>query len=173
VAFADHPKQEILLPVKGSFIVLSLMVALLLNLIPLKGMMLIFWPDFVALAVLYWCIGQPQRVGISTAFCMGLLMDLGEASAFGQHALAYCIMAFGALVFHRRLSNFGPYKQAPQIGLILFSGQVIILLAGLLDGSPFPGWDFFLASVTGILLWPFLSSVLRAPQKPRSASDAR
>ena len=173
MAFADHPKQEILLPVKGSFIVFSLMVALLLNLIPLKGMALVFWPDFVALAVLYWCISQPQRVGIGMAFGMGLLMDLGDASAFGQHALAYSIMAFGALVFHRRLSNFSPFKQAPQVGLILFSGQVIILLGGLLDGSPFPGWDFFLTSVSGILLWPFLSSVLRAPQKPRSVSDAR
>lgn len=149
------------------------MVTLLLNLMPLKGIALALWPDFVALAILYWCISQPQRVGISVAFGMGLLMDFGDASTFGQHALAYSIMAFVALLFHRRLSNFELLKQAPQIGLILLLGQFIILLTGLLDGSHFPGWNFFLASVTGTLLWPFFSSLLRMPQKPRFESDAR
>ena len=144
----------------------------MLNLLPLKGIALTLWPDFVALTILYWCINQPQRAGISTAFSMGLLMDIGNASTFGQHALAYSIMAFVALIFHRRLSIFGLLKQAPQIGLILLTGQFIMLLTGLLDGSHFPGWDFFLASVTGTLLWPLFSSLLRIPQRPRSDSDA-
>jgi rod shape-determining protein MreD len=99
-------------------------------------------------------------------------MDMGDAAALGQNALAYSIMAFLCLLFQRRLSVFGPAKQAPQIGLILFSGQFILLLTGLLGGSEFPGWEFFLATVTGMFLWPLVSSVLRIPQKPRSESDA-
>jgi len=173
VAFVNQTRQELLLPAKGSFIIFSLFFALVLNLLPLKGMALILWPDFVALVILYWCINQPQRAGISTAFIMGLFMDMGNASTFGQHALAYCIMAFVALAFHRRLSIFGILKQAPQIGLILFVGQFIMLLTGLLDGSPFPGRNFFLPSITGTLLWPFFSSLLRMPQKPRSDNDVR
>lgn len=173
MAYVDHPTQEILRPVKGWFIVFSLAVALLLNLMPLGGVALVLWPDFVALTVLYWCINQPQRVGMSTAFGMGLLMDLGNASTFGQHALVYSIMAFSALALHRRLSNFGRGDQAPQIGIILFSGQIIMLLTGLLQGAPFPGFGFFLASITGALVWPYFSWLLRVPQKPRSNSDAR
>jgi rod shape-determining protein MreD len=173
LAFANHPKQEILLPVKGSVIVVSLTLALVLNLLPLKGLAMALWPDFVAMAILYWCINQPQRAGISMAFVMGLLMDIGNASTFGQHALAYSVMAFVALAFHRRFSIFGVWKQAPQIGLILLSGQIIMLLTGLLDGSQFPGRDFFLPSITGTLLWPFFSAFLRMPQKPRSDNDVR
>lgn len=146
--------------------------ALLLNLLPLRGALLTFWPDFTALTILYWCINQPQRVGMSTAFGMGLLMDIGNASTFGQHALAYSIMAFGALLFHRRLYNFGPLKQAPQMGLILLMGQSVMLLTWLLDGADFPGWNFFLASATGTVLWPLLSSLLKIPQRPRSDSNA-
>ncbi len=172
MAFANHPKQEILLPVKGPFIALSLMVALLLNLLPLNGVVLTLWPDFIALVILYWCVNQPRQVGMSIAFGMGLLMDIGDASTFGQHALAYSIMAFAALVYHRRLRVFGWLKQAPQIGLMLLIGQSVILLTGLLDGSHFPGWDFFLVSATGTLLWPLLSSLLRIPQRPRSDLDA-
>ncbi|HVW63688.1 MAG TPA: rod shape-determining protein MreD [Nitrosospira sp.] len=173
LAFADHPKQEILLPVKSSFIVLSLAAALLLNLLPLPPVVLVARPDFVALVLLYWCIHQPQRIGMSVAFILGLFMDIGDASTLGEHALAYSIMAFSALVFHRRLHFFGPYTQAPQVGLILLLGQSVMLLAGLLGGSHFPGWDFFLSSVTGIILWPLLFSLLRMSQKPgRSDSDA-
>ncbi|MDN5882039.1 MAG: rod shape-determining protein MreD [Nitrosospira sp.] len=169
MAFANHPKQEILLPVKGPFIALSLMAALLLNLLPLMST---FWPDFLALVILYWCINQPGRVGMSVAFGLGLLMDIGEAGTFGQHALAYSIMAFAALAFHRRLRVFGWLKQAPQIGLMLLIGQSVLLLTELLDGSHFPGWDFFLASATGTVLWPLLSSLLRIPQRPRHDPDA-
>ena len=172
MAFVNYPRQEILLPAKDSFIALSLFIALLLNLLPLKGIALSLWPDFVALVTLYWCINQPQRAGIGMAFGMGLFMDIGEASTLGQHALAYSIMAFIALIFQRRLSVFELLKQAPQIGLILFAGQFVILLTGLLGGSHFPGWDFFLISVIGMLLWPVVSSLLRVPQKPRSDSDA-
>ena len=171
MAFADHPRQEILRPVKGSFIFLSLMAALLLNLLPLKEVLLTLWPDFTALTILYWCINQPQRVGMSTAFGMGLLMEIGNAGTFGQHALAYSIIAFAALLFQRRLYNFGLLKQAPQMGLILLMGQSVMLLTWLLDGADFPGWNFFLASATGTALWPLLSSLLKIPQRPKSDSN--
>ncbi|HKX54172.1 MAG TPA: rod shape-determining protein MreD [Nitrosospira sp.] len=173
MSLANSPRHEILLPVKGWFIMLSLIIALLLNLVPLTGAARTLQPDFVALVMLYWFINEPQRVGISMAFWMGLFMDLGNASTFGQHALGYSVMAFMALVFHHRVGIFDGYKQSPQIGLVLLSGQIVILLAGLFAGSPFPGWNFFLGSIVGMLLWPLLSAILRVPQKPWSASDAR
>lgn len=172
MAFADHPRQELLLPVKGSFIAFSLMLGLMFNMIPLTGIALALKPDFVILVVLYWCINQPQRVGISIAFGMGLLMDLGNANTFGQHALVYSVMAFIALTYHRRLNNFAPLQQAPQIGLILLLGQSITFLLGVLNGSPFPGLGFYLASFSGILLWPLLVLLLKIPQKPRSDPNA-
>ena len=98
---------------------LSLIMALLLNLVPLTGAAQTLWPDFVALVMLYWYVNEPQRVGIGMAFWMGLLMDLSNASTFGQHALGYSVMAFMALVFNRRVGIFDGYKQAPQVGLIL------------------------------------------------------
>lgn len=148
------------------------MLGLLLNMIPLTGFALALKPDLVALIIIYWCVNQPQRVGISMAFGMGLLMDLGNASAFGQHALVYSVMAFIAITQHRRLSNFAPLQQAPQIGLILFLGQSLTLLMGVLNGSPFPGLSFYLASFSGILLWAPLALLLKIPQKPRSDPNA-
>jgi len=167
LASINYSEQEILLPAKGWFIILSLMVALLLNLLPLQGIVLTLRPDFVALALLYWTINQPQRVGMSAAFGMGLLMDVGNSSMLGQHALAYSVMIFLALLMRRRLRIFGLLEQAPQIGLMLLAAQFITLLTELLNRAHFPGWYFFLASVTGALLWPLISSLLKIPHSPK------
>ncbi|MDO8438515.1 MAG: rod shape-determining protein MreD [Nitrosomonadaceae bacterium] len=172
MAFVNSSQQEVLSHVRSRFIVLSLTAALLLNLLPLQGLALLLRPDFVALVVLYWSINQPQRVGMSVAFTMGLLMDVGDASIFGQHALAYSVMAFIALLLHRRLRIFSLYKQAPQVGLLLLSAQLIILLTGLLAGANLPGWDFFLASASGMLLWPLLPALVKMPQRRKPDPDA-
>ena len=169
---ASYSEEEILLPAKGWFIILSLMVALFLNLLPLQGLALTLRPDFVALVLLYWSINLPQRVGMSAAFGMGLLMDVGNGSMFGQHALAYSIMVFIALLLRRRLHIFGLLKQAPQIGLMLLVAQLVTLLTELLNKAHFPGWYFFLASITGVLLWPFLCTLLRIPHSPKYDPNA-
>lgn len=165
--FVNHSEQEILRPAKGWFIIFSLMVALLLNLLSLQGIVLTLRPDFVALVLLYWSINQPQQIGMSAAFGMGLLMDVGNSSMLGQHALAYSVMIFLALLMYQRLRIFGLLKQALQIGLILLAAQFITLLTELLNRAHFPGWYFFLASITGMLLWPLISFLLKMPHGPK------
>ena len=81
-------RQEILLPVRVGFIAVSLIAALLLNLLPWSGVALWLKPDFVALVVLYWCIEQPRRLGFVAAWLLGLFMDVADGTLFGQHALA-------------------------------------------------------------------------------------
>ena len=169
---ASYSEEEILLPAKGWFIILSLIVALFLNLLPLQGITLTFRPDFVALVLIYWSINLPQRFGMSAAFGMGLLMDVGIGSLFGQHALAYSVMIFIALLLRRRLIIFGLLKQAPQIGLILLAAQFVTLLTELLNRAHFPGWYFFLASITGILLWPLVCSLLKISHSPKYDPNA-
>jgi rod shape-determining protein MreD len=159
----NYSEEEIILPAKGWFIILSLLAGLLLNLLPIQGDMLMLRPDFIALVLLFWGTYQPQRVGMSTAFVMGLLMDVGNSSMFGQHALAYSVMIFIALLLRRRLHIFGLLKQAPQIGLLLLFAQFIMLLTELLNRADFPGWYYFLPSFTGMLFWPMISLLLKMP----------
>jgi len=168
----NPPKQEILLPAKIGVILLSLTLALIFNLLPFSGTALLLRPDFVALGLLYWSINQPQKIGMGAAFVFGLLMDVANASVLGQHALAYSVMTFAALLFHRRMRMFGLRQQAAQAGLLLLVAQCVMLLTGLLAGASFPGLGYFLASATGALVWPPLSLLLRLPQHPKIDPDA-
>jgi len=98
-----------LLPVNKSLIYISFIAAILINLMPFDKVTLVLRPDFVALVLLYWNIYQPQRVGMSIAFTSGLFMDVIDISIMGQHAVAYCLITFFALLLHRSGWNPGWY----------------------------------------------------------------
>ncbi|HEU0186526.1 MAG TPA: rod shape-determining protein MreD, partial [Gallionellaceae bacterium] len=119
--------QEFMLPVSGTFIALSLLVALLLNWLPLHGIWLALRPDFVALVLLYWCTHKPYRIGIGIGWAIGIFADVSDATLFGQHALAYTVLAFGGVMLHRRVQMFDLREQSMQVfPLLLLSYAVYV-----------------------------------------------
>ena len=160
--------HEILLPVKTGFIPFTLIVGLLLNLLPWSGALLWVRPDFVALVLLYWCIEQPRRIGFVTAWLLGLFMDVADGSLFGQHALAYSILAYAGIVLHRRVLGFSGTSQIVHVVVLLLMNDLIVLAIRLLAGADFPGYQYFLGSFVAGALWVPLGALLKLPQRPKS-----
>lgn len=158
----NHP-HYILLPANPFFILLSLAVAFMLNLLPWGH--LIGVPDFVALVLVFWNIHQPRRVGIGVAFCMGLLMDVHDATLLGQNALAYTLLSYFAIMFHRRVLWFPSAVQALHVLPLLLITQLVQLTVRLIVSGSFPGWLYFAESFSTALVWPIVSSILLAPQR--------
>lgn len=157
-----NTSSRILLPVRPWFIHTSLLVALVLNLAPLGKLPGV--PDCVAMVIVFWCVREPLRVGMSPAFILGLFMDVADASLMGEHALAYVLAAYGASTLSRRILWF-PFLQQSMHLLPLFLGmQGVILLVRAIAGAPFPGWSYFLSSAMEVLLWPALTYLLLLPQ---------
>jgi len=155
--------QYILLPVSPAFIVLSLFAAFLLNLLPWGQF--IAAPDFVALVLVFWGVHQPRRVGIGTAFFLGLLMDVHDATLLGENALAYTLLAYCAIMMHRRVLWFRLSAQALHVLPLLLLAQAVQLAVRFLVSGKFPGWFYFVESFVSVLLWPLLSVILLAPQR--------
>ncbi len=153
----------ILLPVSPVFIIASLMGAFLLNLLPWGGMIGV--PDFVAMVVIFWSIHQPRKVGIGVAFCMGLLMDVHNASLLGENALVYTLLSYLAIMIHRRVLWFPVRTQALHILPLLLITQAVQLLIRLWVTGNYPGVMYFLASLVSVALWPILTWLLLAPQR--------
>ena len=164
-------RDEILLPVRPVFIVGSLVVAALLNMMPWSGWAGWLQPDFVALVVLYWVIEQPRKVGFTAAFTLGLLMDVAKGTLLGQHSLAYSILAFGGIALHRRVRMFSLTAQVVHVIPLLLLNDLIVLGIRRLAGADFPGYSYFLGSVVAGLLWPIVATILKFHQRPRNDSD--
>lgn len=165
-----HSSRRILRPVRHWFIVLSLIVALVLNLIPagrIPGV-----PDWVALVLAFWCVREPFKVGMTAAFAIGIVMDVADAALFGQHALGYVLLAYGAGRLSRRVLWFSFAEQALHLLPLLLAVQVVTVLVRLAGGADFPGWAYFLGSFTAALLWHPLTFLLLMPQFQPEEKDA-
>ena len=157
-----HSSRRILLPVKNWFIVLTLMLALVLNLIPFGRFPGI--PDWVALVLAFWCIHQPLKVGMAAGFFRGLAMDVADASVMGQHALAYVLLAFVAAGWSRRVLWFPLAQQAIHVLPMLLGAQLVMLATRMIAGAEFPGVLWFLSGITATLLWTPVTYLLLTPQ---------
>jgi rod shape-determining protein MreD len=168
--FVAARPEEILLPVRPWFIVLTLLVGLVANTLPMSGMALTLKPDFLALVLLYWCIQEPRLIGVGVAWCLGLMMDVVDATVFGQHALAYSVLAYGAGYFRRRVLRFPLWQQAAQVAALLLLSSGLVLLVRIAGGASPPRWTYVVGSLTGALLWPPVTVVLQWPQRPQRSS---
>jgi rod shape-determining protein MreD len=158
-----RPGQQLLLPANPVFIWGTLLLALLANMVPLGRVP--WMPDFLVLALVFWSVHQPLRVGIGAAFVFGLAMDVHQAALLGQHALSYTVLSFFAITIHRRLLWFGVPSQAVQVLPLFFAAHAIELAIRMLAGGVFPGFTILLAPVLEAVLWPVVSVMLLAPQR--------
>ncbi|RYF39429.1 MAG: rod shape-determining protein MreD [Comamonadaceae bacterium] len=158
-----RPGQQLLLPANPLFIWFSLLLALMVNMLPLGRAP--WMPDVLALVVVFWSVHQPLRVGIGVAFMFGLAMDVHQTALLGQHALAYTALSYFAITIHRRLLWFSVPSQAVQVLPLFAAAHAIELALRMLAGGVFPGLPILLAPLIESLLWPVVSVVLLAPQR--------
>lgn len=156
--------KPLLSPVDPAFIWFSLFLALILNM--LMGLGNYFWtPDLLAMAMVFWSVHQPRRVGIGAAFLFGLLMDVHESALLGQNALAYTLLCFGAISIHRRLLWFPVHQQSIQVLPLFALAALTEWITRSFVGQALFNWGLLLAPLIQAVLWPVLSTLLLIPQR--------
>jgi rod shape-determining protein MreD len=166
--------QQLLLPARPLFIWSSLIAALALNMLLNMGLVgrAAWLPDVMALALLFWTVHQPLKVGIGVAFFLGLVMDVHQGALLGQHALAYTALSYLAIAIHRRLLWFSMLSQAAQVLPLFIVAHSLALLVRWLAGDGAAGWSVLLAPVLEAMLWPVVSVLLLLPQRQAPDPDA-
>jgi rod shape-determining protein MreD len=155
--------NQLLLPVNPVFMWASLLFALMFNLVPFGRVEAM--PDVLAVALVFWNVQQPRRVGVGVAFLFGLLMDVHQGALLGQHALAYTLLSFFAIMMHRRLLWFGVAGQAVQVMPLFIATHVVSVVVRLATGGVLPGWGLLIAPLIEAALWPVASWLLLVPQR--------
>jgi rod shape-determining protein MreD len=158
-----RPGQPLLLPANPLFIWFTLIVAMMVDMLPLGRVP--WMPDVLAVVIVFWSVHQPLRVGVIAAFIFGLAVDVHQASLLGQHALAYTTLSYFAITIHRRLLWFTEPSQAVQVLPLFAAAHGIELAIRMLGGAPFPGPTVLLAPVVEAALWPVVSVLLLVPQR--------
>jgi rod shape-determining protein MreD len=139
----------------GTF-ALIMVAAILLTLVPMPGVLEPLRPYWVAMVLIYRALEVTDGVSLGMAFVMGLLLDIFTASLLGIHALGLVVMIYLVQRFRARLRFFPPWQQALSILALLVNDRIILLWITTLLGEPIPTWQYWLAPLMGMAVWPWL-----------------
>lgn len=144
----------------------SFAVALLLSVVPMPGFMDSARPLWLALFVTYWTLALPHRVGMTSAWLLGLAADVLMGSLLGLNALILTFITFLVLSLHQRLRMFPLWQQSLVLLVVFGLAQLVQLWLNALTGNrPPPSMNvisFLLPALISGLLWPWVFGLLSA-----------
>ena len=135
--------------------------ALLFTLLPLPMDWRGLRPDLVALALFYWILALPHRVGVATAFVVGVAQDLIEGAPLGLSSPGLMLATLLLLYNYQRIRQFDLLQQSLAIlGLMLLSSGVEQWLRNGID-VPVAPWAGVGGMICSMLFWVPIRTVLR------------
>lgn len=151
-------------------VVPTMVFALMLHMLPLPDWLRYVRPEFVTLVVMYWVLAMPERVGVTIAWCVGLLLDVTQGAILGQHALGLVIVTYILQLEYQRIRVFSLVQQALVVFVLLLIKQVMVLwVYGLVGHAPNLQL-YFLPSLIGAIIWPWVYLFLRNLRRKFSVS---
>ncbi|MEZ5592325.1 MAG: rod shape-determining protein MreD [Gammaproteobacteria bacterium] len=145
----------------GWIILLTLLVGFTLDMIRLPRWLEAFNPEWLALVLIYWSMALPQRVGVGTAWLLGLLVDATYGVVLGQHALGLAVVVFMTMKVHRQIRVLPLWQQALSIMLFLLVQRLLVFWINGIVGYPSHDWWFLAPIIGSVLVWPMVFIVLR------------
>jgi rod shape-determining protein MreD len=148
---------------------LSLLIALALAIVPLPRVVEPYWPDWVALVLIYWSLDSAPRFGLLTAFLAGLMLDTLSGALLGQHALALLIVVYLSQRFYLRFRVFPMSQMAITVVVLLALHEFVLFWADGMAGRTVPIVERWGPVLSGALVWPLLLGYLDRVRRDRRA----
>jgi rod shape-determining protein MreD len=139
----------------------SFAVALLLSVVPMPHFIETGRPLWLALLLSYWILALPHRIGMITAWLLGLAADVLYGSLLGQNALALSLIAFLVMVLQQRLRSFPVWQQSMVLMVVFGLAQLVQLWLNVLVGNRPSALLFLVPVPVSALCWPWVSLGLR------------
>ena len=143
-------------------ILLTLILAALLDVMPWPDALAWFRPQWLVLVLVYWVLALPERVGVFWGMGVGLFQDVLLNTPLGQHALALALTCYLALLAYKRLRRLNAGLQSLMVfclvGVDLWVNYIIQDAIGHAWLAP---WVVLLLALASALLWLPVYSLLR------------
>ena len=144
---------------RHSVIVTTLLIALVLQIVPL--------PIQVDL---YWSMALPHRVNVGVAFLTGVAVDILVGTTLGIHSLSLSISIYILAANYQRLRNYSVWQQAIVIGLLSSLYHLLTFWVQHLLTDIYFQLDYLWPVLTSMLLWPWVFWLLRKTRRQFSIS---
>ena len=143
-------------------IALTLLVALILQLIELPYALAVLRPLFVPLVLVYWVMVVPQPTGLLTAWIVGMVLDVLLGSVLGQHALGLTVIVFVMLQVRGILSLYPIWQEALALTLLWLLYTFLMFWIDGATGHRADPWLQWLPVLTTGPCWPLAFALMRS-----------
>jgi len=135
----------------------TVLVALILQVLPLPDWLSAVRPSFIAVVVIYWGIFAPHAGGIFAPWLAGLALDVFKGDVLGQNALAIALVAYIAMSLHQRLRNQTLIQQSLFVFAVLTLNEFVVWgIEGWSGNAVSSPWRW-IQPMIGAMLWPFVA----------------
>ena len=139
----------------------SFLLAFLLVALPLPQVLSYWRPELVTMLVVFWVLNEPGKVGVWTAFVLGLLLDVLMATTFGVHPLMLATVAYLTRLSYRWVRVLSLWQTGGLVFVLVLVSLVIKrILLGVLGGGA-DSLLFWAPALTSALVWPSVMLSLR------------
>ncbi|GAB5381712.1 MAG: rod shape-determining protein MreD [Aliiglaciecola sp.] len=142
-------------------IALSIIAALILQIVPMPITVDQFRPDWVMLVLSYWTLALPNRVNIGVAFFVGLVLDILLGTSLGVHSFALCSTLFILAANYQRLRNYSLWQQSAIIGILSALYHLLVFWLQHLQTDVNFLFTYLWPVLTSMLMWPWIFALLR------------
>ncbi|MBT8115259.1 MAG: rod shape-determining protein MreD [Arenicella sp.] len=139
---------------------LSAFMALVLMILQVEQI-LSFWPEWMALVVIYWALMAPEKIRPWVAFVTGTLLEVLLVRNFGILGLGLATLAFIVNSAHLQLRVLSLWQQTVVIGMLI---GIFKLITGWLYGMTSDlniSVAYFYPAIGSMLVWPFVYILLQ------------
>jgi rod shape-determining protein MreD len=139
----------------------SIIVAFILQIMPMPASIDVYRPDWLLLILCYWTMALPNRVGLGATAICGVVLDILYGTALGVHSFAMVIPVYLVAANYQRFRNYSVVQQAIMIFILsMLYHMVVYWLQYWLTGAQFR-FEFLWPVITSVFLWPWLFWFLR------------
>ncbi len=118
-------------------------------------------PAWLAMVVFYWVMELPHRLGLISAWVIGLLLDVLYADPLGLNGFLLAAITYVVWRFYERLRMYSIVQQCVVVFLLVLVTESLRIVVQDVAWSRGWSWGVILPALMSMLTWPFVYLVLQ------------
>lgn len=144
----------------GLAFIVSILLAAVLQLVPVSGYLLLLKPNFLLLIVIGWIIFRPSQWGIGFAAATGLLADLLFRAPIGLHVLLFSTVGAIPLYLSGWLVYFSLIHRCLFVFILIIFAELMRNLLLLMWAIPADYNYILIIALASATVWPAIDRLL-------------
>lgn len=117
-------------------------------------------PAWVALVVFYWVMELPHRIGLISAWVVGVLVDVLLGEPLGLNGALLAAVTYVGWRFYERLRMYSVIQQAAVVGVLVLGAELLRGVVLELTGARPFSWGLIGPAAVSLVAWPFVAALL-------------